>query len=291
MTAVEKKYDYVEGLARIAQEMPKPANLDIDYAREGDNCEYCGAFIKNVYYFFSIEEAKAGKSDHQIMVGSECAHILAKYLHFDENQLDQAIKYFEKYKELAKEAEVSIEGRVALKDLEQKIREMRERAYQQKHLKFITETAPQREILNKVLPYWQSGIFSEWEVNFIESVKNQLAYRVLSARQLEILENMSKRVTNPEQALAQVEAIETQINADFKNLRLLNALKLSYFDRPFANSLWDWVVGNKAFPFSGGKLSGKPLTENQRAAVDKMLNKYARQIEEYKREYPNWENF
>src|SRR5260370_39941591 len=125
-----EKYDYVSGIAEIAKTMSKPIQLDVGHS-EGTHCEYCGAFIKNLYLFSSNGVSEGPLPENfrgQITVGSECANVFAKYLDMPEQLVEQATKFFTQYKLLTKQAKVQPEARIAIKALESKIREMKLKA-------------------------------------------------------------------------------------------------------------------------------------------------------------------
>lgn len=279
-----EKYDYLTGIAEICKTMNKPVELNVGYSGFGTHCEYCGAFIKNLYMFVSngVSEGPLHEDMRgQITVGSECAHVFGKYLDLPDYMLEQATKFFAQYKLLAKEAKVDPEAKIALKDLETKIKEMKLKAMGEKRK--IVEA--QDELVNRLCKAEDllGAQISGWEKDFVISIVNQHgALYVLSPKQVEVCERIIKKASDPtwqkaaEEARKQRGAEISQLNEDRKLMGTLTSISVGLYDRKFVDSLAQWVREDKI------------LTERQREAAKKLAEKYRKQIASRERMGQSW---
>ncbi len=159
-----KKYEYVEGLAELALEFDKK-NLKVyleDFGAKIGNCDYCGAKLR-YKIFFDDGEKKIG-------IGACCATKLSKYLDVPEEYVQRAIKFFKKYIELCRRAEVEPEKMVEIWELERKIAEVK-RIRELRKLRKRMEMSERAEKNFEKLEFVskRGRWLTPWEREFLES--------------------------------------------------------------------------------------------------------------------------
>ena len=152
-------YSYVEGLANIAKRLHSRFEGVVvrDFKAPVAFCDYCGARVRYKIFF-----------GEGLGLGSECASRVFRYLDMPVERLEAALKFFREYRELCEKAGVEPEAELRLRELDEKIKELRKlkKVVEQKK---IERAGKNRDKIDFCLE--RRRWLSKWEVMFLESCR------------------------------------------------------------------------------------------------------------------------
>jgi len=218
-----KDYRYVKGLAELAQELRKDGRdviVPFDLGSPSGRCNYCEAVIRWKFVFAKPEESLAlareawedPSAGHAYWgVGSECVDKICRYLYMSAEATEKAIKFFEKYQELVKLAEVDPNKAIELQKFVQKlleVKELKKKRIEVKQRRF-------KEFENKLRFISKRRLWlNDWERSFISDC---LLNKELTEKMAEIVMRTHEKVKEISD-----EEVERQKEAFHKALFVLN---------------------------------------------------------------------
>ena len=254
------RYKYVEGLAEIARRLRSSFNgITIkDFKAPVKFCDYCGARIR--YKIFFMEG---------FGVGSECASHILKYLDMPVERLEFALKFFREYQELCEKAGVEPEAELKLRELDEKIKEIR------KLKKMIEQKKAERADKNQdKIDYCmrRRRWLSRWEITFLESCRFAMT---------EKMEEILNKIYEKAREISDDEVQKQRLLEVKLEFVLLYGSELNYRGERI------YLIWEKAYwILEGIRRWEKPFTEKQRRLIEKYWNQLLKKVGREK-----WENW
>jgi len=248
---IPKRYEYVEGLAELALTFNK-RNLKVyleDFGAKVGNCDYCGARLRYKVFF--------NDGENKIGIGSCCAAKLSKYLGLPEEYVLRAIKFFKKYIELCRRAEVEPEKIVEIWELDRKIAEIKKIRELKRLQKRLEMRDRAEKNMNKIrFVAERKRWLTPWEREFVES-----CYEAMTEKMEKILNEIYEKVRHVSDEMVRRE----------KEVRL----KLKFIVQEGRGLIWE-----RAYEICYDIYfhQDRPLTERQVAFIDKYFEQLRSKI-------------
>jgi len=253
---MRNKYNYMEGLAKLALEFRDAEIYIHDLKSLSGYCQYCGARIR---YEFILRN-----DEHEVILGEVCFGKLMRYLDMPIESVEKAIKFYKTYRELCEKAGVNPEAEIKLRELEDEVKRVKEiiQARMRENEERALKNADKIEFIRDRI-FW----LNKWEREFILEAEYYLTPK---------MENILNKIYDKVRNVSTDEVIR-QVDARIK-LEIL-ALKGKY-------RIWSKayeIIKNIYDREIHGDL--KPLTDKQMRLIDKYFGILAKKDDEVRRRY------
>jgi len=256
-----RDYSHVEGLAKIARRLHSSFDgITIkDFKAPVEFCDYCGARIR--YKIFFTES---------LGLGSDCASHVLKYLDMPVERLEFALKFFREYRELCEKAGVEPEAELKLRELNEKIKEIRrlKKMIEQKKLERADKNQDKIDFCMR-----RRRWLRQREIMFLESCKFAMTEKM--EKILNEIYEKAKKI--PEDEVQRQRLLEAKLK-----FVLLYGTELNYRCERI------YLIWRKAYDILEDieRNWNKPFTKKQERLIEKYWSHLVRKLGEEK--WKNW---
>jgi len=256
-----RDYSYVEGLAKIARRLHSGFDgITIkDFKAPIEFCDYCGTKIRYKIFF-----------EEGFGLGSECASHVLRYLDMPPERLDLALKFFKEYQDLCRKAGRKPEVEMRLRELDEKIKEIRKlkKMIEQKKLERADKNQDKIDFCMR-----RRRWLTQWEIMFLESSRFAMTEKM--EKILNKIYEKAKKI--PEDEVRRQRLLEAKLK-----FVLLYGTELNYRCERI------YLIWEKAYRILEDieRNWGKPFTKKQERLIEKYWSQLVRKLGEEK--WKNW---